>query len=73
LRPDDILHDDDSSLSATVSHKAFRGADILYTLSLPSGAKVFSLVPSHHNHDVGSQIGIRLEADHIVAFDRETA
>ncbi|NNF52366.1 MAG: ABC transporter ATP-binding protein, partial [Gammaproteobacteria bacterium] len=73
LRPDDILHDDDSPLAATVSHKAFRGADILYTLSLPSGAKVFSLVPSHHNHDVGSQIGIRLAADHIVAFDRESA
>ena len=72
LRPDDILHDDDSPLSATVSHKAFRGADILYTLSLPSGAQVFSLVPSHHNHDVGTKIGIRLEADHIVAFDRET-
>lgn len=71
LRPDDILHDDASPLSARVSHKAFRGADILYTLSLPSGARVLSLVPSHHNHDVGSQIGIRLEADHIVAFDRE--
>lgn len=70
LRPDDILHDDDSSLTATVSHKAFRGADILYSLALPSGAKVFSLVPSHHNHDVGSKIGIRLAADHIVAFDR---
>ncbi len=70
LRPDDILHDDDSSLTAEVSDKAFRGADILYTLSLPSGAQVYSLVPSHHNHAVGSAIGIRLEADHIVAFDR---
>ena len=73
LRPDDIQHDDSSALTATVSHKAFRGADILYTLSLPSGIRVFSLVPSHHNHDVGSKIGIRLAADHIVAFDREPA
>lgn len=71
LRPDDILHDDDSSLQARVADKAFRGADILYTLQLPSGARALSLVPSHHDHAVGSMIGIRLAADHIVAFDRE--
>ncbi len=70
LRPDDILHDDHSSLQARVADKAFRGADILYTLELRSGALVLSLVPSHHDHAVGSMIGIRLAADHIVAFDR---
>ena len=68
LRPDDIVHDDDSALRATVVHKAFRGADILYTLSLASGARVLSLVPSHHNHAVGEQIGIRLDVDHVVTF-----
>lgn len=68
LRPDDILHDDASPLGAEVAHKAFRGADILYTLKLPSGTKVLSLVPSHHNHALGERIGIRLEIDHVVAF-----
>ncbi len=68
LRPDDILHDDDSELAAEVAHKAFRGADILYTLKLPSGTRVLSLVPSHHNHALGEKIGIRLEIDHVVAF-----
>ena len=68
LRPDDILHDDDSSSQAEVLHKAFRGADILYTLKLPSGSKVLSLVPSHHNHEIGQKIGIKLEIDHVVAF-----
>jgi iron(III) transport system ATP-binding protein len=68
LRPDDILHDDASSLAAEVAHKAFRGADILYTLKLSSGTKVLSLVPSHHNHALGEKIGIRLEIDHVVAF-----
>ncbi|MEQ1517279.1 MAG: ABC transporter ATP-binding protein, partial [Usitatibacteraceae bacterium] len=48
LRPDDILHDDASNRQAEVLHKAFRGADILYTLKLPSGNKVLSLVPSPH-------------------------
>ncbi|MBS0424514.1 MAG: ABC transporter ATP-binding protein [Proteobacteria bacterium] len=68
LRPDDIVHDDTSPLQATVMHKAFRGAEILYTLRLTSGAKVLALVPSHHDHAVGGKIGIKLEADHIVAF-----
>ncbi len=68
LRPDDIIHDDASPLKAEILHKAFRGADILYTLRLASGAKVLSLVPSHHNHSLGEQIGIRLDVDHVVAF-----
>ncbi len=70
LRPDDIVHDDASPMQAEVVHKAFRGADILYTLQLASGQKVLSLVPSHHNHAYGEKIGIRLEADHVVVFPR---
>jgi len=68
LRPDDIVHDDDSSQTATVLRKAFRGAAILYTLGLPSGRRVLALVPSHHDHRIGERIGIRLEADHVVVF-----
>jgi iron(III) transport system ATP-binding protein len=68
LRPDDIVHDDASSQLAEVVAKAFRGAEFLYTLRLPSGAQVLSLVPSHHNHAIGERIGIRLDVDHVVAF-----
>nr|MBP6204276.1 TOBE domain-containing protein [Azonexus sp.] len=68
LRPDDIVHDDSSAVQAEVLHKAFRGADILYTLRLTSGTQVLSLVPSHHNHALGEKIGIRLDADHVIAF-----
>ena len=70
LRPDDIVHDDASGLGAQVIAKAFRGADILYTLRLASGGRVLSLVPSHHNHAIGEKIGIRLEVDHVVYFRR---
>lgn len=73
LRPDDILHDDASPLQAKVLQKAFRGAEFLYTLQLPAGGRVLSLVPSHHNHAIGERIGIRLEIDHLVAFPREPA
>ncbi|QSI76556.1 ABC transporter ATP-binding protein [Niveibacterium microcysteis] len=68
LRPDDVVHDDASDLRAEVVQKAFRGADILYTLRLASGREVLSLVPSHHNHALGELIGIRLDADHVIAF-----
>ncbi|MGB8856455.1 MAG: ABC transporter ATP-binding protein, partial [Burkholderiales bacterium] len=71
LRPDDVLHDDDSPLQAEVLHKNFRGAEILYTLKFPGGGKAFSMVPSHHNHALGSRIGIRLEIDHVIAFPRD--
>jgi len=68
LRPDDVIHDDASGMQAEVIHKAFRGAEILYTLKLASGRKVLALVPSHHNHALGERIGIRLDVDHVVAF-----
>ena len=68
LRPDDIVHDDGSAVQAEVVQKAFRGAEILYTIRLPSGGRALSLVPSHHNHAIGEKIGIRIEADHVVAF-----
>jgi iron(III) transport system ATP-binding protein len=71
LRPDDVVHDDAAPAKAEVVHKAFRGAEILYTLRLPSGRKVLALVPSHHNHALGERIGIRLDVDHVVAFPPE--
>jgi iron(III) transport system ATP-binding protein len=73
LRPDDVVHDDASPVTAEVLGKAFRGAEFLYTLRLTSGATVLSLVPSHHNHAIGERIGIRLELDHVVAYKRDGA
>ena len=68
LRPDDVVHDDAAATQAEVVAKAFRGAEFLYTLKLPSGVRVLSLVPSHHNHAIGEKIGIRLDVDHVVVF-----
>jgi iron(III) transport system ATP-binding protein len=68
VRPDDVLHDDCSPRSAEVTERAFRGSHFLYTLRLDSGAEVLCLTPSHHNHPVGTKLGIRLEIDHLVVF-----
>jgi len=72
LRPDDIVHDDAAPTQAEIVAKAFRGAEFLYTLQLPSGARLLSLVPSHHNHAIGEMIGIRLDVDHVVAFRHDS-
>ena len=68
IRPDDILHDDNSEITAYVRNKVFRGAEFLYTLEMENGSYVQSLVPSHHDHPINEPIGIKLEIDHLVIF-----
>ncbi len=68
LRPDDVVPDPNAEFKAEITHKAFKGAGILYTLKLPTGGKVLSVFPSHQNHEVGEQVGVRIDADHLVAF-----
>ncbi len=68
LRPDDVIPDKDGELSAVVTQKAFKGAEILYTLKLDTGGTVLSLFPSHHYHEIGEKVGIRIAADHLVVF-----
>ena len=70
IRPDDVIHDDESEESAIVVEKAFRGADFLYFLRMDSGIEVMCLAPSHHNHKINERIGIRLNVDHLVTFSR---
>ena len=73
LRPDDVVHDDESPMKAEVVRKVFRGGDFIYTLRLISGREVLALVPSHHDHAIGEKIGIRLDADHVITFPRDDA
>ncbi|MCU0952299.1 MAG: ABC transporter ATP-binding protein [Burkholderiaceae bacterium] len=73
LRPDDVIHDDASPMTAEVVRKVFRGGDFVYTLKLDSGREVLALVPSHHDHAIGERIGIRLDADHVITFAADAA
>jgi len=68
LRPDDIQPDPESDIEATVVSRAFKGAEILYSLRLATGSAVLSLFPSHLYHEEGERVGIRVAADHLVAF-----
>lgn len=70
VRPDDVIHDDRSANRGTVIKRDFRGADHLYTLVMPGSTRLLCLAPSHHNHQPGEKIGVRLALDHVVAFGR---
>lgn len=71
IRPDDVIHDDLSTETAIVVDKSFRGSEFLYYLRMDSGIEVLCLAPSHHDHYINERIGIRLNVDHLVIFDRK--
>lgn len=72
VRPDDLIHDESAAVRAEVTDRAFRGAEFLYELRLPSGARLLILAPSHDAHEIGEQIGIRPDFAHLVVFPKRT-
>lgn len=68
VRPDDLLHDDDSAITAEIISKQFRGSHFLYRVVLPSRQALFCFASSHHNHALGEHIGVKLDLDHLVMF-----
>ncbi|MDM7859960.1 ABC transporter ATP-binding protein [Alteromonas sp. ASW11-36] len=73
VRPDDIVHDDSSRFKAIVVNRHFRGASILYYLTISESDDdqchpLLCLAPSHHDHQVGESFGIRLDMDHLILF-----
>jgi len=70
VRPDDIIHDDDSETLAKVIDRSFQGSHILYQLELQhvGHARVLCLALSHHDHQLNELIGIRLDLEHLIVF-----
>ncbi len=70
VRPDDIIHNDESKLKAVVIEKQFRGAEFLYKLLYNDEYPLLCYAPSHHNHKIGESIGIDVDIEHYVIFDK---
>ncbi|MFT5116231.1 MAG: iron(III) transport system ATP-binding protein [Parasphingorhabdus sp.] len=68
VRPDDVLHDDDSPFTGEIVYKSFRGSHFLYHVRLVGDQRVMCFADSHHNHNVGEGIGIRPNLEHLVLF-----
>ena len=71
LRPDDVVHDPEGPIRATVRRRAFKGAEIMYTLRTTQGITLLALFPSHANYEIGDEVSVRLAVDHLVVFDRD--
>ena len=70
LRPDDVIHNDASKTKAVVIEKQFRGAEFLYKLLYNDKYPLLCYAPSHHNHKIGESIGIELDIEHYVIFEK---
>ncbi|VAW97375.1 Ferric iron ABC transporter, ATP-binding protein [hydrothermal vent metagenome] len=71
LRPDDVISDQHGELIGEITQRAFKGAEIMYTIRLSTGTEVLSLFPSHHDHFIGDKVRLSLAADHMIAFPVE--
>ncbi len=71
VRPVSVIQTDSAdSIIVLIVNKAFRGEEVLYTLQLPSGQKLLSLIPSEYNYEIGDKIKINLELNNIVVFKK---
>ncbi len=68
LRPDDVQLEEQSNNTALIVGRAFRGAETLYTIKLPQGGELLSIMPSRYDFAVGQKIGFKFDLDHLVLF-----
>ena len=72
IQPEDLVHDDESSLKLEVVDRKFRGTNFIYTLKTKKGELIPVLVHSHHihQHEKSEKFGIKVPIfiDHLVCF-----
>ena len=72
LRPDDVLIDNESPIRCFIQEKAFRGADTMYTVGMAKDCELLSLMPSRFDFNVGDEVGIEIDIDHLVLFQHDS-
>lgn len=68
VRPDDVKFEPDSQLQLKITAKSFRGAQYLYELELPCGAKVPCMTASHVDYAPGELLPTKFDLQHLVIF-----
>lgn len=66
IRPNEVIYDEHAKIQAEIVDKAFRGAEFLYTLKIPTGVKLLFLTAEHFH--INDSIGVRLEVDRLIVF-----
>ncbi|MCK2149233.1 MULTISPECIES: ABC transporter ATP-binding protein [Marinobacter] len=70
IRPDDIVFDADSELRPKVIEKTFAGTSTLYRFRCSEDTEFEALFRSHLDFHLGEHVPVRVEADHLIAFER---
>lgn len=70
IRPDDIVYDEHSDLKPRVVEKTFAGTSTLYRFRLSDDTEFEALFRSHLDFHLGEHVPVRVEADHLIAFER---
>ena len=72
IQPEDLEHDDKSSLQLDVIDKKFKGTNFIYTLKTKSNKNISVFVHSHHvhQHQINDKFGIKkpIHIKHLVCF-----
>lgn len=68
LRPDDVLLGVEDGVECLITDRAFKGAQIMYTLRTPTGDELLSLVASHQDINIGQKVKVGVDAEHLVVF-----
>ena len=68
IRPDDVGLNPNAKIKGTITRKAFKGAQTLYTLVMDCQETLLALAPSHDDYEIGDQVGVEISADHLVCF-----
>lgn len=70
IRPDDIVFDEHSALKAKVIEKTFAGTSTLYRFRVSADTEFEALFRSHQDFQMGEMVPLRVEAEHLIAFER---
>jgi iron(III) transport system ATP-binding protein len=70
IRPDDIVYDEASPLRPKVVEKTFAGTSTLYRFRISEDTEFEALFRSHLDFYLGEAVPVRVEADHLIAFER---
>lgn len=70
IRPDDIVYDEDSTLQPKVVEKTFAGTSTLYRFRCSEDTEFEAMFRSHLDFNLGEHVPVRVEADHLIAFER---
>jgi len=71
IRPDDVVHDRHSQLRPEVINRTFAGRAINYQLKVSDATILETQFRSHLDFDLGEKVPVRIDAEHLIAFEPE--